>query len=53
MLSKIHAYGIELRIEMLRVQESLTQMVAVATALGVRVQKIRSAQDKFIRDFSA
>lgn len=50
---KIHSYGIELRIEMLRVQESLTQMCAVAAALSLRVEKIRMAQEKFIKDFSA
>ena len=51
LLSKIHACGIEIRIEVLRVQESLNQMCAIAKALAVRVDKIQSSQDKFLRDF--
>ena len=51
LLSKIHACGIEIRIEVLRVQESLNQMVAISTALSKRVDKIRGSQEKFLREF--
>lgn len=51
LLSKIHASGIELRIETLRVQESMNQMVAIAKALSIRLDKIRASQDKFLQDF--
>mmetsp|Transcript_1293 Transcript_1293/g.2883 ORF Transcript_1293/g.2883 Transcript_1293/m.2883 type:complete len:692 (-) Transcript_1293:678-2753(-) len=52
-LSKIHACGIEVRIEVLRVQESLGQMVGVAEALSIRMDKIYRSQEKFLKDFAA
>ncbi|CAD7970186.1 unnamed protein product [Amoebophrya sp. A25] len=51
-LSKIHACGIEIRIEVLRVQESLGQMVGVAEALSMRMDKIQRSQNKFLKDFA-
>lgn len=50
LLSKIHACGIEIRIEVLRVQESLSQMVSVAEALSIRIDKIKASQTKFMKD---
>ncbi len=52
-LSKIHACGIEIRIEVLRVQESLGQMVGVAEALSLRMDKIQRSQNKFLKDFAS
>merc|ERR1712194_141357 len=53
LLSKIHACGIEIRIEVLRVQESLAQMVAVAETLHIRIEKVKVSQEKFMKDFTA
>lgn len=49
-LSKVHAVGIEIRIEMLRVQESLNQMITVSTTLSNRIVKISKAQKSLLED---